>query len=320
MNEVMNEKLACPECQGDVVLDGESIVCSLCGRLGRYVEGVWDLVSQDTYAETFGRQWTLFPETQLDSKNGTHISADQFERVTGWSREDLDGKDVLDAGCGAGRYVEIALSRGARVTGLDLSQAAYVCRRNIDSASLTVVRGDLLSPPLKASSFDRVFSIGVVQSTPDPLEAARQLARLVRPGGELMIWMYSRRWYTPFLVRTLIWRVTRHLSPEVVLRLCEVLVFLFTPIARVVGLVPNPRVRRVARSLLPIASYRGELPLNERQQREWSLLDTHDWLSPAYDLPQNFESMRNTLLEAGLCDVRQLPVPGLSISATRPRI
>src|SRR5437588_518948 len=81
----------------------------------------------------------------------------------------------------------------------------------------------------------------------------------------------------------------RHLSKRMsrsrVRRLVNVLVSLFTPLARTVGHLP-PRYRRVIKGFLPIASYWGELPLNSVQQREWAMLDTEDWLTPTYDESQ----------------------------------
>ena len=44
-----------------------------------------------------------------------------FASKTGWGSADLEGKLVLDAGCGMGRFAEVAASHGARVVGVDLS-------------------------------------------------------------------------------------------------------------------------------------------------------------------------------------------------------
>jgi 2-polyprenyl-3-methyl-5-hydroxy-6-metoxy-1,4-benzoquinol methylase len=285
------EQLACPRCRRTIGAEGTELICDSCGRVGSWVDGVWDFVGKETYADSFGRQWATFRETQLDSRNGTTISRDQFHRVTGWTRADLDGMQVLDGGCGAGRFAEVALSLGALVTGLDLSAAAYVTNENLRHDTLTVVRGNLLSPPVKERWFDRVFSFGVVQSTHDPIGAAQQLARMVRPGGQLAIWMYDKRWSSRLLPRTMIRPVTRRLSPKSVLSVSKVLVAAFTPAARAAGHLKSPQLRRIARAALPIASYWGELPLDDARQREWSLLDTHDWLSPTYNLPQTFETV-----------------------------
>jgi SAM-dependent methyltransferase len=279
---------------------------------------VWDFVLGDDYAASFGTEWSLFRHTQVDSRNGTTISRDQFLRVTGWSRAALEGRSVLDAGCGSGRYAEIAAALGAKVTALDLSAAAYVARENLpDEDRVTVVRGSVLEPPLADGAFDNAFSVGVLQHTPDPLGAARRLVRLVRPGGELAIWMYERRWFDPLRPKAWLRRAYRLVPEDALLPLCRALVGGFTPLARATALLPGAGLRRAVRAALPIASYWGVLPLDERRQREWSLLDTYDWVSPAYDLPQSWDDLRDALAAAGACDVRRRDVPGLTVTARR---
>jgi len=297
---------------------GAVLRCERCGDVGRIERGVFDFGPANDYAENFGDQWSRFQRTQLDSCNGTTISRSQFELVTGWSPEDLAGQVVLDAGCGAGRYSEIAAAAATQVVALDLSTAVYAARDNLRPLrSVTVVRADLLRPPLGPGSFDRVFSIGVLQHTPDPTATARRLLGLVRPGGQLAIWMYEQRWYSSLQPKMLLRRLCRHLSPSSIARLSDGLVATFTPVARRIPSLRDARARRLARAMIPIASYWGTLPLDDDQQREWSLLDTHDWLSPTYDQPLRFEALSNALLEAGAARVSRRDVPGLAVIATR---
>lgn len=309
-------QLACPRCVGALHREGDGIRCEHCGRVGGYHAGVWDFVEGHDYAASFGIQWREFSRTQVDSCNGTTISRDRFELITGWGGADLRGCTVLDAGCGSGRFAEIADAHGGAVTALDLSEAAYAACENLRPSGVTVVRGDLLAPPLRRASFDKVFSIGVLQHTPDAAAVATELVRLLRPGGQICIWMYERRWYTPLMPKALLRILGRRLSPHQVARLTSGLVRSFTPMARAVGSLPAS-LRRPVRALLPIASYWGQLPLDTSQQREWSLLDTHDWVSPAFDRPLDYETLCQALLRGGAADVGRKDVPGLAVTATR---
>jgi len=116
---------------------------------GAALGGVWDLIGEQNYPHSFSTQWAEFGQVQLDSINGTTVSADQFQQVTGWSNGDLEGRRVLDAGCGAGRYSEIVPSFGARLTALDLFEAAYTASANLrPHHDVAIVQGDLLAPPL----------------------------------------------------------------------------------------------------------------------------------------------------------------------------
>src|SRR3954466_15370063 len=87
------------------------------------VNGVPRFVSQDNYAASFGLQWNTFRRTQLDSYTGTTISRDRLQRIAGGSLHVFQGKDVLEAGCGAGRFTEVMLRAGARVFAADISSA-----------------------------------------------------------------------------------------------------------------------------------------------------------------------------------------------------
>src|SRR5256885_5645773 len=87
------------------------------------------------YADAFGLQWNTFRKTQLDSYCGTNISLRRARRCIGpeaWAfLQDHPGSEVLEAGCGAGRFTEILLATGARVTSLDLSSAVEADQGNI---------------------------------------------------------------------------------------------------------------------------------------------------------------------------------------------
>lgn len=309
-------QLACPRSGESLILSDDRLICGTCGEVARYSSGVWDFIDGPSYVESFGVQWTKFSSTQLDSMNGTGVSRDRFMALTGWTERDLGGLSVLDAGCGAGRFSEVALAMGGTVTALELSAAAYATLENFPVCdALEVVRGDLLCPPLQPRWFDRVYSIGVLQHTPEPAEGAQSLLRLVKPGGKLTIWMYERRWYSPLLPKYALRKLTTRLSPTVVSRVTAALVAGFTPVARATRAIRPPAIRRAIRAALPIASYWGELPLTAVQQREWSLLDTYDWLTPKYDRPLNYEELSAALLAAGASSVMRVDAPGLCVQA-----
>ncbi len=81
---------------------------------------------------------------------------------------------------------------------MDLSGAVEAARDlTADLPAVSVVRGDLLRPPFATGTFDHIYSLGVLDHTPDPRAAFLALARLLRPGGRIAIWVYPRerpRW------------------------------------------------------------------------------------------------------------------------------
>src|SRR4051812_4456113 len=112
--------LRCPGCRHALTVDAAllrdgdiaegRLNCTVCFARYPIVDSVPRFVPQDNYADNFGFQWNRFRKTQLDSHSGKTISADRFVRSTGWTRADLQGKTVLDVGCGAGRFTEVALA------------------------------------------------------------------------------------------------------------------------------------------------------------------------------------------------------------------
>src|SRR5262245_5180001 len=147
------------------------------GGIPRFVPGA-------AYTESFGLQWNRFAQVQLDSATGVRFSEQRFCNETGWSRGDLDGQWVLDGGCGCGRFAEVAAGLGARVIALDYSSAVDAAARNLARfPNVHLVQADLLHPPFRPGSLPFVYSIGVLQHTPDPAAALRAVVRLLAPGG-----------------------------------------------------------------------------------------------------------------------------------------
>ncbi|MBC7788581.1 MAG: class I SAM-dependent methyltransferase [Anaerolineae bacterium] len=109
----------------------------------------------------------------------------------------FEGKRVLDAGCGQGRWTKVLLELGARVTAIDFSEAGLVRTRAIagDTDRLTTRRVDLLDIPsdLARERFDLVFSFGVLHHTGDTWRALENVARLVADGGAMFLYLYGER-------------------------------------------------------------------------------------------------------------------------------
>jgi 2-polyprenyl-3-methyl-5-hydroxy-6-metoxy-1,4-benzoquinol methylase len=111
-------------------------------------------VSKETYAESFGLQWNRFANTQIDSKVGTNRSEIRFREETLWDERDLNGKLVLDAGCGSGRFSEIALKLGASLIAVDYSSAVEASKHNLSAPNKLIVQGDLAALPILDRTFD----------------------------------------------------------------------------------------------------------------------------------------------------------------------
>jgi len=100
------------------------------------------------------------------------------------------GMDVLDVATGTGNAALVAAQRGARVTGLDLTpELLETARRRATELGVEVewVEGDAEALPFEDASFDRVLSVFGVMFAPRHEVAAAELARVLRPDGELVL-------------------------------------------------------------------------------------------------------------------------------------
>ena len=99
---------------------------------------------------------------------------------------DTQGKAVLDVGCGEGRYSRKLQGRGAIVTGIDPGSQFVEHARSLDAVS-TYVEGKAEELPFEDSSFDIVLSYLSIVDIADLQAASREIARVLRSGGELVI-------------------------------------------------------------------------------------------------------------------------------------
>ena len=105
-----------------------------------------------------------------------------------WLSEDGDlrGLRVLDVAGGDGYWAARARRRGARAVALDISEGK-LRRGGTLSVAPGLVRGDALRLPFPDGSFDRVMSICAIEHFGDGGRALDEMARVLRPGGELVM-------------------------------------------------------------------------------------------------------------------------------------
>jgi SAM-dependent methyltransferase len=264
-------------------------------------------VPHDNYARSFGLQWNRFRTVQLDSHTGLTLSKDRFFDTSGWTGEELRGRRVLEAGCGAGRFTEVVLRAGADLYSVDYSDSVDAVRSTVGPRSgLHLAQADLYSLPFPEAFFDRIFCYGVLQHTPDPRRAFHSLVPHLKRGGLVSIDIYRvrpfpSRWNSKYLWRPL----TRRLRPETLFRIVEWYVPRWLPLDTALSRVP-PLGAGVA-SLIPCWNYTGILPLSKDQITNWAILDTFDALSPRYDKPATLGAVRRWFEQAGLTEIEVRP-------------
>ncbi len=140
--------------------------------------------------------WAAGIAADMDSKSDTYV--DKYDRRTRASngflirREralemagDAPGR-VLEAGCGPGVVSPILSERGIDTHGVDLSAGQLQTAAERDPNTL-YVQGDLERLPYRSGMFDTIMLLGVFEYVERPESVARELARVMKPGGRLVV-------------------------------------------------------------------------------------------------------------------------------------
>jgi ubiquinone/menaquinone biosynthesis C-methylase UbiE len=141
----------------------------------------------DRFSETYERE----------RHHGYHRLIDELELEL--VRRYGQGRDVLEAGCGTGLLLRETAGFARRAVGLDLSRGMLSSARQ---RGLRVVQGSLTDVPLPSASVDLVYSMKVLAHVPPIREAVAELARVVRPGGHLLLEFYNP-WSLRYLAKRL---------------------------------------------------------------------------------------------------------------------
>jgi SAM-dependent methyltransferase len=235
-----------------------------------------------SYAASFGRQWNRYDVARPDEDAAT------FQVKTGIAPGDLAGRLVLDAGCGGGRYTRLVGAHGAAVIGADLSEAVVKAGAACaELADILILQADLLDLPLADGAFDLVYSIGVLHHTPDPRRAFHEIARKVKPGGRLAVWLYRRNTPPQEWINAGLRGITTRLPARVLEPLCTALGAL--------GGVPI-----VNRTLNKVANFSNH--------RDWTLrvCDNFDWYASRYQSHHSLDELSRWFAEEGYTDLVEL--------------
>lgn len=319
MNRQLLDILVCPRCKDALSFEGiggehiESGVlrCSTCHGEFPIVNGIPRFVDHSNYASSFGYQWNRFRKEQIDSFNGTTLSSDRFWSETEARPEDLADKLILDAGCGAGRFLDVAAASQGQIVGVDMSSAIDAARDNVGNRSnVHFVQASIYDLPFREGTFDLCYCIGVLQHTPKPAEALRTIALMVKKEGKLAVTIYPRKFYTKLYSKYWIRPITKRVSKERLLKLVSSIMPVAFPLTNFLFRIPF--LGRVFMFAIPVANYVHEKQLSKKQRYDWAILDTFDMLSPFYDQPMKESEALEVLRESSIA-ARRTKMNGLNI-------
>ena len=109
--------------------------------------------------------------------------------------DDFNGKMVLEIGCGAGIDSAEFAANGASVVSMDLTRSSTELTRDLFKGiglSPMAIQSNATSLPFKDSTFDCVYSFGVLHHFPGIEAALAEIHRILKPGGQVMVMLYHR--------------------------------------------------------------------------------------------------------------------------------
>lgn len=267
------------------------------------IGGVPRFVVDHNYTDNFGFQWNKFQKTQIDreSKN-SNFSKERFFAATNWDQEDLSGKDILEAGSGAGRFTQIVLDyTKANLYSLDYSDAVSANYKNNSHHGdrLKLFQASIYDMPFPDNSFDKVFCFGVLQHTPDFRKSIQCLVDKAKPGGEIVVDFYPiKGWYTKISAKYMLRPFTKKMPHEKLLGKIEKNA---NRLIKTYYFFDKLKMGMIAHRFLPMCDIKRTLPadLSKEDLREWVILDTFDMFSPAYDNPQRVRTVKKWMEQSG---------------------
>lgn len=131
--------------------------------------------------------WPARYEKWFTTPIGSLVKRVEWELILDFLRP-APGDFILDAGCGTGIFTLDMLSCGARVVGLDLSLSMIRrAREKARGSPLRILSADILRFPFPENTFDKTVSITALEFIPDGQKAVKELFRVTRKGGTVVV-------------------------------------------------------------------------------------------------------------------------------------
>ncbi len=152
-------------------------------------------------AEKFTADW--FAELDQRELHGHRLFAtrdEPYDRLMPLLR--IEGQRVLEIGCGMGLHSQVLASHGAQLSAVDLTPTAIEAttkRFAIKGLTGEILRADAESLPFEDSTFDFVWSWGVIHHSSRTARVVREIARVLKPEGEVRVMVYNREGTSAYL-------------------------------------------------------------------------------------------------------------------------
>ena len=250
---------------------------------------VYVLEKEDDYTTNFGKQWRDYRDVQIDSINKYKISYEYLNDIFFNDLNILKEKEVLEIGCGAGRFTEYIIKYCKSCFSLDLSQAIYFNVAKGDN-KLKLIKCNYINLKPK-KKFDIVLCRGVLQHTPNPEIYLLKLFEFIDKNGTVVFDIYKKPKLFFLNFKYILWRplIQKLVSYE------DFEYFLKKHISKLL------KIKRILKkmfildiisdNIIPIWDYKNKLKMSDKELEKWAILDTLDGIYAKYDFPLSFNKI-----------------------------
>tara|TARA_Y100000591_G_scaffold244233_1_gene215147 strand:- start:457 stop:1416 length:960 start_codon:yes stop_codon:yes gene_type:complete len=295
------EILKCPKDDSDLILktnkvsneeiiDG-SLISNKNKNIYKIENNIIRFVSNENYAKSFEYQFKEFKKVLLDkeAENMRDHTKNMFNNIT--NSENLEGKIVCEIGAGGGRFVNEALKQKPElVIVLDYSGAIDQLRINLkEKKNILLLQADALEIPLKDNKINFSYSIGVLHHTKSVEKGFEEMCRITKPSGKVCLSVYRKGYYCNFcvtLVRKFLNLFNDRLKFKIALNYAKI-IHTYIP-----------------KKILNISLLRKIIPYVFLPNKEWSIYDTIDSITPVYQRCFSPEEVYNLFNKNKLIDIK----------------
>ncbi|HOX29222.1 MAG TPA: methyltransferase domain-containing protein [bacterium] len=224
--------------------------------------------------ESFELQWEKWGMESrifgMDKKeNFDHVLANMFH--PDMKIDEMKGRLICEAGCGHGMLVEALAERCGEIIGFDVGEGIRVAyARGNEFPNTHYIQASVLTPPFEKSTFDFLFSRGVIHHTPNTRLAFAKLAEIVTPGGYYSIWVYPIRGAAFETVTKAARAVTTRLPRKTLYHICRAIVPLLTIFPAYSGTsLKNSNWRQCSQVAFDFLAPKYQTHHSEQEVREW---------------------------------------------------
>lgn len=275
--------------------------------------------------ETFNFKWSNFP---TDDDKSSVRAKERIQR-NGWTVDEfeewIDGKRVLDAGCGTGWYTHILsdYNDSGEVYGIDIAEDAI--RESDTNSHQGLIVGNINKLPFRDGVFDYVSCEEVIHHTPDPEETLNHLVTKLKEEGIFTMYVYKQKPLLREMADTTIRKKTVEMGMDECLEFSQKMTEMGKQLHEIDETIDVPDI-----PILDIEG--GEYSLHEfvyrhfvkcyfdweTEDEEISTLTNFDWYRPEYAYRYTEDEVRRLVDEAGL-EIEHLTelISGYSVRATK---